>query len=203
MAWVAENRTTAVVKTSDTPLLTDEMKQYLRDKYLPRYPTKRAVLLPALHMVQHAYNYIPMQALEELAEFLEIAPSEALDTATFYEEYYLKPKGKYLLQVCRSLPCELCRGGDVTDRIKTKLNLDAGETTPDGRFTLVELECLGACGEAPVMLVNEQLIPNLTPGNVDELLAGLPENPAGYRDPSIQWDEEHAPDANGHAAAGH
>ncbi len=193
MAWTAENRTTANVKTSETPLLTEEMKQYLRERYLPRYPIKRAVLLPALHMVQHAYNWIPMQAIQEVAEFLDIAPSEALDTATFYEEYYLKPKGKYLLQVCRSLPCEICRSGEITDRIKNKLNIDAGETTADGRFTLVELECLGACGEAPVMLINEQLIPNLTVEKLDQLMADLPDDPHHYRDPLIQWEEEHAP----------
>ena len=195
MPWIAEDRTTTPVKTSDGPMLTDEMKRYLSERYLPRYPTKRAVLLPALHMVQHAYNWIPMQAIGELAEFLDIAPSEALDTATFYEEYYLKPKGKYLLQVCRSLPCEICRSGEITDAIKAKLNIDGGETTADGRFTLVELECLGACGEAPVMLVNEQLIPNLTPASVEKLLAELPAEPAAYRDPSITWDEEHAPGA--------
>jgi NADH-quinone oxidoreductase subunit E len=195
MPWTAENRTTETVRSSDGPLLTDAMKQHLREKYLPRYPTKRAVLLPALHMVQHAYNWIPMQAVAELAEFLDIAPSEALDTATFYEEYYLKPKGKYLLQVCRSLPCEICRSGEVTDHLKQKLNLDPGQTTPDGRFTLVELECLGACGEAPVMLVNEQLLTNLTPESVDAALAALPDDPADYRDPSITWDEEHAPGA--------
>ena len=195
MPWIAENRTTATFDTSAGPLLTDEMKRYLTDRYLPRYPTKRAVLLPALHMVQHAYNYIPMRAIAELADFLEIAPSEALDTATFYEEYYLKPKGKYLLQVCRSLPCEICNSGVVTDHLKAKLDIDAGETTADGKYTLVELECLGACGEAPVMLVNEQLIPDLTPAKLDELLAGLPADPADYRDPSVRWDEDHAPGA--------
>ncbi len=198
MPWLAENRTTANVKTSDTPLLTDEMKQYLRDRYLPRYPTKRAVLLPALHMVQHAYNWIPMQAVQELAEFLEIAPSEALDTTTFYEEYYLKLKGKYLIQVCRSLPCEICRSGAITDHLKAKLDIDAGETTADGRYTLVELECLGACGAAPVMLINEQLLGDLTPEKVDAALAGLPPEPAAYHDPLVTWEEEHAPGSAGH-----
>ena len=82
------------------------------------YPTKRAVTLPALHLVQHTYGWIPMQAIQEVAEFLELAPAEVLDTATFYEEYWLKPKGKYLIQVCRSwissrmalrLPCWMWR----------------------------------------------------------------------------------------------
>src|SRR3954469_1167822 len=106
MAWLVEDRRREQVAKGEA-LLTEEMKKHLTDKYFPRYPTKRAVLLPALHHVQHTYGHIPMQAMEELATFLEVAPSEVLDAATFYEEYWLKPKGKYLLQVCRSLSCEI------------------------------------------------------------------------------------------------
>src|SRR5438552_6088322 len=162
MAWIAENRTTATVKTSETPYLTDEMKNHLRETYFPRYPTKRAVLLPALHLVQHAYNWIPMQAVQEVAEFLEIAPSEALDTATFYEEYWLRPKGKYLLQVCRSLSCEICGSRELTEHVKRKLNVEEGETTADGKFTMVELECLGASGTAPEATGNEAVYEKVT-----------------------------------------
>src|SRR5438094_2688063 len=139
------------------PYLTHDMKIDIANKYFPRYPTKRAVLLPALHAIQHMYNWIPMQAIEEVAIFLEISPAEALDTATFYEEYWLKPKGKYLLQVCRSLSCELCGSKPITNHLKTTLGVEMGETTEDGKFTLVELECLGSCGTAPVMLINEVL----------------------------------------------
>jgi NADH-quinone oxidoreductase subunit E len=192
MAWVAENRTTASAKTSDTPFLTDELKNHLREKFFPRYPTKRAVLLPALHLVQHTYNWIPMQAIQEVAEFLEIAPSEALDTATFYEEYWLKPKGKYLLQVCRSLSCEICGSGQLTEHLKKKLNVEEFETTADGKFTLVELECLGACGTAPVALVNEVLYENLTTDEFDKILANLPDDPHQFKDPTIDWAEEPA-----------
>lgn len=191
MAWTVENRTLTNVKTSDTPLLTDELKNHLREVYLPRYPTKRAVLLPALHLVQHAYNWIPMQAIQEIAEFLEVAPAEALDTATFYEEYWLKPKGKYLLQVCRSLACEICQSGKLTAHLQKKLNIETGETTADGKYTLVELECLGACGTAPVALVNDVLYENLTTEELDKILASLPENPLEFRDPAIDWDEHH------------
>jgi NADH-quinone oxidoreductase subunit E len=189
MAWITENRTTTDVKTSDTPYLTDELKNYLRETYFPRFPTKRAVLLPALHLIQHTHNWIPMQAVQEVAEFLEIAPSEALDTATFYEEYWLKPKGKYLLQVCRSLSCEICGSRQLTDHLEKKLNIEAGETTPDGKFTLVELECLGACGSAPVALVNEVLYENLSTDDFDKILANLPEDPHDFKDPSIDWEE--------------
>src|SRR3954469_24677131 len=131
MAWIVEDRRAAKVVEGE-PLLTEEMKTHLREKYFPRYPTKRAVLLPALHYVQHAYNWLPTQALQEIAEFLELAPAEVLDTASFYEEYWLKPKGKYLLQVCRSLSCEICDSRKLTDHLMNKLGIDVGETTPDG-----------------------------------------------------------------------
>jgi NADH-quinone oxidoreductase subunit E len=134
MAWTAENRTSPPAKTSDSPYLTDELKNHLRDTYFPRFPTKRAVLLPALHLIQHTYNWIPTQALQEVAEFLEIAPSEALDTASFYEEYWLKPKGKYLLQVCRSLSCEICGSRALTEHLEKKLGIEPFETTADGKF---------------------------------------------------------------------
>src|SRR5215471_17189175 len=184
MAWVAENRTTASVKTSDTPYLTDDLKNHLRETYFPRYPTKRAVLLPALHLTQHTYNWIPTQAIQEIAEFLEIAPAEALDTATFYEEYWLKPKGKYLLQVCRSLSCEICGSRQLTEHLKKKLNVEEFETTADGKFTLVELECLGACGTAPVALVNEVLHEELTPEKLEAIIDKLPDDPHDYHDPT-------------------
>jgi NADH-quinone oxidoreductase subunit E len=109
MAWITENRRTATIERRSEPYLTEELKKGLAEKYFPRYPNKRAVLLPALHEIQHAYNWIPAQAMEELAVFLEMSPAEVMDTATFYEEYWLKPKGEYLLQVCRSLSCEICQ----------------------------------------------------------------------------------------------
>ena len=191
MAWITDNRRTATFERRAEPYLTDEMKRHLSERYFPRYPTKRAVLLPALHHVQHAYNWIPPQAMEELAEFLELAPAEVMDTATFYEEYWLKPKGKYLVQVCRSLSCEICGSADLTNRMREKLGVDIGETTPDGRFTLVELECLGACGTAPVALVNEALYEQLTPDKLDDVVSKLPADPHDFKDPTIDWEEKH------------
>jgi NADH-quinone oxidoreductase subunit E len=173
------------------------MRKFLEDKYFPRYPTKRAVLLKALHLVQHAYGHIPMQAVQEVAEFLGVAPAEALDTATFYEEYWLKPKGKYLVQVCRSLACELVGSGEITKRVCSKLKVEVGETTPDSRFTVVELECLGACGTAPVALVNEVLYENLTPEQMEKVLAELPDDPHDFADPTVTFPVEPEPGAHG------
>jgi NADH-quinone oxidoreductase subunit E len=189
MAWIAEDRRATKVAQGQ-PLLTEEMKSHLREEYFPRFPTKRAVLLPALHMMQHTYNWIPTQAIQEIAEFLEVAPAEAIDTATFYEEYWLKPKGKYLLQVCRSLSCEICDSRTLTDHLCKKYNIEEGETTPDGRFTLVELECLGSCGTAPVALVNDVLHENLTVETLEAIVNALPEDPHDYKDPTVTWNED-------------
>src|SRR5437763_14732538 len=123
MAWITENRRTEVVEKRSEPYLTDEIKHELASKYFPRYPTKRAVLLPALHAIQHRYNWIPMQAMEEVAAFLELPPADVLDTASFYEEYWLKPKGQYLIQVCRSLSCEICDSSKLTAHCKQKYSI--------------------------------------------------------------------------------
>lgn len=192
MAWIAEDRRQEQV-TKGESLLTEEMKTHLREKYFPRYPTKRAVLLPALHHVQHEYGWIPTQALQEIAEFLELAPAEVLDTASFYEEYWLKPKGKYLIQVCRSLSCEICDSRKLTDHVMKKYGIDVGETSADGRFTLVELECLGACGTAPVAGINDTLHEELTVEKLQQIIDGLPEDPHDYKDPTINFAE-----ADGH-----
>lgn len=195
MAWIAEDRRAALTAAGER-LLTDVIKGHLRDRYFPRYPTKRAVLLPALHMIQHEYGWIPMEAMQEIAEFLELQPAEVLDTASFYEEYWLKPKGKYLIQVCRSLSCEICDSDKLTEMCRRKLGIDIGETTEDGRFTLVELECLGACGTAPVALVNEALHEELTPAKLQEIIDRLPDDPHDYHEPTVTWpDTEHEDDA--------
>lgn len=192
MAWIAEDRRTTDVKSSQQPLLTDSMKQHLQEKYFPRYPTRRAVVLPALHYIQHTYNYLPTQVLEELASFLQIAPSEVLDTASFYEEYWLKPKGKYLVSVCRSLSCEICGSKELQAHLQRKLGIEMGQTTSDGRFTLVEVECLGACGTAPVALVNDVLHENLSAAQLDQVLNSLPADPQDYKDPTVDWElDEH------------
>ena len=193
MAWLTENRRTATIERRAEPYLDDEMKRELEATYFPRFPNKRAALLPVLHAVQHKYNWIPTQAMEEIGAFLGLAPAEVLDTATFYEEYWLKPKGQYLIQVCRSLSCEVCGSNDLTSFCKQKLGIELGETTKDGKFTLVELECLGACGTAPVALVNEVLHEELTVDKLKQIIAELPQDPHDYKDPFITWETDGHP----------
>src|SRR5207247_3806932 len=151
---------------------------------------KRAVLLPVLHHLQHAYGWIPVQAMEEVAAFLEVSPAEVMDTATFYEEYWLKPKGQYLLQVCRSLSCEFCGSRAITDHLPQKLGIEPGETTADGKFTLIELECLGSCGPAPAVLVNDVLHEDVPVESIDQMSVRLPADAHDYKDPTVSWAED-------------
>ena len=109
----------------------------------------------------------------EVAGFLDLSAAEVLDTASFYEEYWLSPKGKYVVWVCQSISCELLGQVDLLNQIKQKLGIDVGETTADGRFTLMTVECLGSCGTAPCALVNEKLYENITTENFENVLDGL------------------------------
>ena len=157
MAWIVKDSAGAQIERQPKPYLTEKMQQHLEETYIPRYATRQAALLPVCHEVQHAYGYLPYQALEEVAVFIGISFSEVLDTVTFYEEFHLKPKGKHLIQICRSISCELCGYKDLSKKVQEKLDIIPGETTDDGKFTLVELECLGACELAPAMLMDEDL----------------------------------------------
>ncbi len=170
MAWITKNSATARVERRAQPYLTDAMRSRLETELLPRYETRKAALLPALHMIQHEYGWIPHQAMLEIAQALDIPPAEVLDTASFYEEYWLHPKGAHTIAVCRSIACEFCGHEEITQAVKDKLGIDVGETTDDGRFTLIELECLGSCGTAPVALIDETLHERLTPRQILDLL---------------------------------
>lgn len=170
MAWITKNSAGTKIERRAEPYLTAAMRKDLTERVLPRYAVKRACVLPCLHMVQHEHGWVPAQAMEEIAEFLGLKPSEIIDTASFYEEYWLKPKGEHLVQVCRSIACEFCGQREITEACKRKLGIDVGETTDDGKFTLIELECLGSCGSAPAALVDETLHENLTPERMEKIL---------------------------------
>lgn len=170
MAWITKNSGSMQIERRAEPYLTGAMKERLTRDMLPRYEVKAGALLPCLHEVQHAYGWIPPQAMLEIAEFLSLDPSLVLDTASFYEEYWLKPKGEHLVSVCRSIACEFCGQPEISKAIKDYLNLDVGETTDDGVFTFIELECLGSCGTAPALLVDETLHENVKPEQVAGIL---------------------------------
>lgn len=163
MAWITKHSASATIQRRAEPYLTAALKQRLSERVLPRFETKLAALLPVLHEIQHECGWIPPQAMIEIADFLDLKPADVVDTASFYEEYWLKPKGRRLVQVCRSIACEFCGQPAITDAIRAYLGIDVGETTDDGEFTFIELECLGACDLAPVALIDHTLHERLTP----------------------------------------
>ena len=166
MAWMTKNSGGMKIDRRPEPYVTAAMREKIERQILPRYENRMGALLPCLHEVQHAYGWIPAQAMEEIAGVLGLKPSEVYDTASFYEEYWLKPKGAHLIAVCRSIACECMDYRAITGAVKARLGIEVGETTEDGRFTLVEVECLGSCDTAPVALVDERLHENLTPESV-------------------------------------
>lgn len=170
MAWITKDSASQPIARRAEPYLSADARRHLEREILPRYETRHAALLPCLHHIQHTNGWIPHQAMLEIAEFLGITPAEVIDTATFYEEYWLKPKGRHVVAICRSIACEFCGQPAITDAVRQHLGIDVGETTPDGEFTLIELECLGSCGTAPALLIDETLHENVSPHNVAALL---------------------------------
>lgn len=128
----------------------------LIDKELTKYPAdqKISAVMAGLRIAQTELGWLPTEAIEEVARYLEIEPIAAFEVATFYNMYDLKPVGKSKITVCTNLPCALSGGTDAAEYLKKKLGIDYNETTPDNLFTLKEGECMGACGDAPVLLLN-------------------------------------------------
>jgi NADH:ubiquinone oxidoreductase subunit E len=176
MAWITKQSGSMKIPRRNEPYLTAEMKDHLSREILPRYQTRQGALLPTLHHVQHHWGWLPWQALEEVANFLGLRPADVWDTASFYEEFWLTPKGSHVIAVCRSVACEVCDHSKITGACKKHLNIEVGETTDDGKYTLVELECLGLCEGAPACLIDENPVMNATPESIIEAIENAPEN---------------------------
>ncbi|MHC4108613.1 MAG: NADH-quinone oxidoreductase subunit NuoE family protein [Planctomycetota bacterium] len=177
MAWTVKPSATTQIERRPEAYLTPSMKRRYTAEVLPRYEKKRGALLPILNDVQHRYRHIPYQAMEEVAELLGIQPAEVLDTVSFYEELRTRPAGQYMIGVCQSITCEVCGHLAILDHLRNTLDIEPGETTDDGKFSLTTLECLGSCDTAPVALVNARLHEKLTIESLDQLLAALPDEP--------------------------
>ncbi len=151
-------------------LLNDDLCRQI-DELRPRYPTAQAVVLPALHLINDKLGYVPPAAVVELAELLELAPAQVQDTLSFYGFFKQeKPQGKYRVWVCRSFTCAACGGEELLEHLCQKLGIQPGETTADGRVTVEAVECLGACDQAPAVLVNDTLHGEMTKEKIDELI---------------------------------
>ena len=154
-------------------ILTDGMVARI-EALAPRYPTKQALTLPALHIIHDELRHVPLEAVVEIAQLLDLAPAEVQDTLTFYQFFYQeKPHGKVRAFVCRSISCALRGGEQMLDHLCKKAGINPGETTSDGTITIEAAECLGACDFAPCMLAGSDLHKDLTHEKADAFLESV------------------------------
>jgi NADH-quinone oxidoreductase subunit E len=138
-----------------------------------RYPSPQALALPLLWMAQKQENFISIDAIDVIAKICDNAPMEIYRVATFYTMFNLEPIGKYHIQLCKTLSCALNGKEEILNHIKKKIGIEVGETSKDGRFTLSQVECLGSCGTAPMMQINETNYENLTIEKIDTIFKEL------------------------------
>ncbi|MFV0605832.1 MAG: NADH-quinone oxidoreductase subunit NuoE [Niabella sp.] len=142
------------------------------NQIIARYPEgkQKSALLPLLHLAQEQFGWLSSETMDYVASILSLEPIEVYEVATFYSMYNLKPVGKYVFEVCQTGPCMINGSDDIIDYIKEKLNIAPGETTQDGLFTLKTVECLGACGYAPMMQMGKHYKEHLTKEKVDAII---------------------------------
>ena len=163
------------------------------EKIIARYPEgkQKSALLPILHIAQEELGgYLSVDVMDYVASLLAIEPIEVYEVATFYSQYYLEPVGKYVIETCRTGPCAICGGEAIQSHLEKKLAIKTGETTPDGLFTLKTVECLGACGSAPVMQINTEFYEFLTPEKIDRIIETLTQKSKEAKPENSKWTEK-------------
>lgn len=156
-------------------LLSEQAYQKI-DRELAKYPDdqKQSAIMAALAIAQEEKGWVSPEVIEDVAKYLGQPPILVQENATFYNMFDVKPVGRFKITVCTNLPCALRDGEKTMDYIKQKLGIEVGQTTPDGQFSLVEGECMGACGDSPVLLVNNQhMCVRMAPEKIDAMLAEL------------------------------
>ena len=158
-------------KRSSVPFAgTQEQEKALQD-VIAAHKGEQGALMPVLQKAQDIYGYLPIEVQKMVAEGLGCSLSEVYGVATFYSQFSLNPKGQYKISVCLGTACYVKGSGDVYNRLSEKLGIQGGECTPDGKFSLEACRCIGACGLAPVMTINDEVYGRLVPDDVDTILA--------------------------------
>ena len=143
------------------------------EEVIARYPVRKSALIPLLHLAQEQDGHLTDDAMEHIAELIGITPAEVLGTASFYEMFKREPVGDYVVNVCTNISCMLLGGEELLEHLERRLGIRPGDTTPDGKFTLEDVECIAACTEAPCLQVNYRYFHRVTHGEVDELIDDL------------------------------
>jgi len=161
------------LRVKSEEMLSELTKDKIR-RFKNLFPRRKSAILPALHEVINDVGYTNPEIFKEIAELLYLSPLEVSETASFYTFFPAQGTGKYLIQVCTNLSCSLLGAESLVKYLEEKLRIKVGETKPDGKFTLVTVECLGSCGTAPVMQINQDYYENLTQDKIDKILIELP-----------------------------
>jgi len=140
-----------------------------------KYPDPRSALLPAMYVAQREHGWLSPVVMRDVAEVMDLPPTEVASVASFYTMFNRQPMGENLIQVCTNISCSLLGAEHIVEYLKSKLGIDVGQTTPDNKFTLVTVECLGSCGTAPMMQINDTYYEDLTEEKIDRILAKLAE----------------------------
>ncbi|MBP6610612.1 MAG: NAD(P)H-dependent oxidoreductase subunit E [Paludibacter sp.] len=159
---------------------------------ISHYPQgkQKSALIPVLHIAQEEFGgSLNVDIMDYVAELLEITPIEVYEVATFYSQFYIDPVGKYVIEVCQTGPCAICGSDEIIAYLENKLQIKMGETTPDNLFSLKAVECLGACGSAPVMQVNTEFHEFLDLTKIDEILADLRSKSELKKSEELTWKE--------------
>lgn len=159
-----------MAKSSTIPFAgTKEQKEKL-DAVIAKHKDMKGGLIPVLHQAQEIYGYLPIEVQQMIAEGLNVSMAEVYGVVTFYTQFTTNPKGKYKIAVCLGTACYVKGSQDLVDRISQRLNIGVGECTPDGKFSLDATRCIGACGLAPVLTVNDDVYGRLTTKDIDGIL---------------------------------
>ncbi len=153
-------------------MLLEKHQEFITE-LLSRYPVKRSALLPLLNLAQREEGYVSEAAMKEIAKILDLTPPQVYETATFYTMLNLKPIGKFHIQICKSIMCGLVGSDDLIQWLQNRLGIRVGQTTGDRLFTLSAVECLGSCGTAPMMQINDDYYEQLTAEKVGRVLEDL------------------------------
>jgi len=143
-----------------------------------KYPDPKSALLTALHVAQREQGWLSSEVMQDVAGVMDLPPTEVASVASFYTMFNRQPVGANLIQVCTNISCSLLGAEHIVEYLKRKLSIDVGETTPDNKFTLVTVECLGSCGTAPMMQINDTYYENLTEEKVNRILEELAKDSA-------------------------
>ena len=168
-----------MLKVEDTQVPVNFSQELINQfaDVVSRYPAgkQKSALLPILHLVQAEHGWLSVPAMDKVAEYLQILPIEVYEVATFYSMYFMRPQGKYVLEVCRTGPCCLVGAEKIMDHLEAKLGVKEGEVTADGLFSWRGVECLAACGFGPVLQIGPEytFYENLTNDSVDQLIVDL------------------------------